>query len=405
MRKKTQFEKYVDWRKRKAFFYSLLFRICEVFPLKPDKVVMWTLEGQGGYSDSPKYIAEEILRRNRNRKSKYRIVWLTDLPKQKFPGEIKTVKASLWNWAYHLSTASFWVGNTRTAYGTRKRRGTTYIQTWHSIAGIKPIGEQRGKKLPQVARMISEADSRLIDYVLAGNEWSCKMCPSGLLYDGPILRTGIPRCDILFHGKEEMRRKCRERYRLPLDTYIMLYAPTFRGGSQQGRRSVSAEIGTMDFEKLVPVLESKFGGTWYIFLRLHPQVSDQTEKILYGNRNDRVINVSRYSDMNELIAASDMLITDYSSSIFESALMKQPGFLFIEDEKEYVLDRGTLMFETDRMPFPKACNMKELLDRIEKFDFSSYQCLVEAFMNELGSFEDGNASGRVVDFMERLYNL
>lgn len=366
---------------------------------------MWTLEGKGGYGDSPKYIAEEIIRRNRNdrnRKGKYRIIWLTDLSGQDFPEEIETVKDSVLNRAYHLSTAGFWIGNTRTGYGTKKRRRTVYIQTWHSIAGIKPIGEQRGGRLPQMARIVSEADSKLIDYVLSGNEWSSKMCPSGMLFHGPILKTGIPRCDVLFWGKEKMRKKCRERYGLAADTRIILYAPTFRGGSQSGKRSVSARTGTMDYDRLIHALEAKFGGVWYVFLRLHPQVADQAQAVLDSNKNDRVIDVSRCPDMNELMAAGDALITDYSSSIFESGIMKQPGFLFVEDEKEYVEDRGELMFTLEDMPFPVAYDMNGLEERIADFDQIQYEERLERFMRELGVFEDGKASSRVVDFMEEL---
>ncbi len=97
MKSKGDYEKYIYWRKIKAFSGSLLFWMCRVFPLEPDKIVMWTLEGKGGYSDSPKYIAEEIIRRDRNRKRKYKIVWLTELPGQDFPEEIKTVKNSVWS--------------------------------------------------------------------------------------------------------------------------------------------------------------------------------------------------------------------------------------------------------------------------------------------------------------------
>lgn len=251
-----------------------------------------------------------------------------------------------------------------------------------------------------MARLVSEADSKLIDYVLAGNEWSYQMCTSGLIYDGPILRTGIPRCDVLFNSKDEMRRKYREQYGLRLDASILLYAPTFRGGNQKGRRSVNAETGTMDFERLVRALEAKFGGTWYIFLRLHPQVADQAEAIMRREKNDRLINVSAYPDMNELLVASDMLITDYSSSVFESMLMRQPGFLFVEDEQEYVKDRGELMFPLEDLPFPAAYDMNGLERQIADFDQSRYEERVERFMGGLGVFEDGNASGRVVDFME-----
>lgn len=393
---------YIRKRKLKAFFYSLPFYICRVFPVNPHKIVMWTLEGKGGYGDSPKYIAEEINRRKQGRKEAYEIIWLTDAPDKEFPSFIRTVGNSLWNRAYHLSTAAYWIGNTRTAYGTKKRRGTVYIQTWHAIVGTKPIGKFRGNRLPRIARIISEYDSGMIDYVLSGNEWSNKMWPDGLLYDGRIIQTGVPRCDVLFQGKEQMHRKYRVKYGLPKEASVLLYAPTFRGGSQSGKRSVAADTGSLDFGKLIDALEHRFGGTWYIFLRLHPQVLEGSCSIIERETTGRVIDVSQCADMNELIAAGDVFLTDYSSSIFESALMKQPGFLFVEDEAAYVKDRGELLFRLEELPFPVAHDMKSLRQHIEMFDQKRYEAELEELMKTIGMFEDGMASGRVVDFIENI---
>ena len=390
---------YILKRKIRAFLESLIFYICWIFPIKSNKVVLWTFEGVGGYGDSPKYIAEELFRRTAEGKH-YELVWLVNSLDKEFPDFIKAVKNTLWTRAYHLSTAAFWVANTRTVYGTKKRKKTTYIQTWHAIAGIKPIGIQRGDKLPEMARIVSEYDSKMIDYVLSGNEWSNRMWPDGLLYKGPILQTGIPRCDILFHGKEQMHKKYREKYGMPLQANIVLYAPTFRGGSQSTVRSVDAGVSSLDFERVIQALEAKFGGIWYIFLRLHPQVANQMAAMPVKQKSEQLIDVSQCPDMNELIAACDMFVTDYSSSIFESAIMKQPSFLYVEDEKKYVQDRGDLLFDLERMPFPLAHNAEELVSRIKCFDIQAYEKALTEFMDKLGVFEDGNSSRNVVDLME-----
>lgn len=395
-------------RKLKAFFQSFVFHVCWIFPVQPYKVVMWTMEGKGGYGDSPKYIAEEMIRRNVVQGKKFQIIWLSDcrtssLTDKEFPHYVKVVKNSLWNRAYHLSTAGFWVGNTRTSYGTKKRRKTVYIQTWHAVAGIKPIGKFRGARLPEIAKIISEYDSNLIDYVLSGNEWSCKMWPDGLIYYGEILRSGVPRCDILFGGKGQMRSKYREKYSIPLDSGIILYAPTFRGGSQNGKRSVTADIGHLDFERLIKSVGGKFGGNWYVFLRLHPQVAEFSNEAA-EKKGNRVIDVSRYPDMNELIAASDILITDYSSSVFESIIINQTVFLYMEDKEEYIKDRGDLLFDINELPFPAAHDMDELEKQIGMFDAEAYERNVNEFKKKLGMFEDGRASARVVDFIENKLN-
>ena len=98
---------YILKRKIKAFLHSLIYYVCHVFPIKKNKVVMWTFEGSGGYGCSPRYIAEEILKRNRQGLTDLDIVWLVNDLSKEFPAEIKKVKSSLWTRAYHLSTARF----------------------------------------------------------------------------------------------------------------------------------------------------------------------------------------------------------------------------------------------------------------------------------------------------------
>lgn len=162
---------YIIKRKAKAFAHSLVYYICRIFPIDHSKIVMWTFEGKGGYGCSPKYVAEEILKSNREGRTHYKIVWLVNDSNKAFPEEIEKVKSTLWNRAYHLSTAGTWVSNTRTFYGTRKRKKQCYIQTWHATICIKPIGKYRGDLFPKMAYLVSAYDSKLIDYVLSGSAW------------------------------------------------------------------------------------------------------------------------------------------------------------------------------------------------------------------------------------------
>lgn len=390
---------YLLKRRIKAVIESIPYYVCRIFPIQKNKIVMWTFEEKGGYCDSPKYIADEILC---NYSNKYSIVWLADDMTKTFPKEIKVIKNTLWSKAYHLSTADYWISNTRTFFGTKKRKKTTYIQTWHAICGIKPIGYMRGERLSKIAELVSKSDSEMIDYLLYGNEWGKKMWPTGLLYNGKMINTGVPRCDIIINDRTEIRKTIREIYNIPKDYSIVLYAPTFRGGSQSTKRSIDVGNIGLDTDSLINVLNEKFFGKWAVFLRLHPQLAEFMDKMpIYKNRPD-IVDVSQHSDMNELIAASDLFITDYSSAVFESALIKQPSFLFIEDKEEYVKDRGNLVFDIEQLPFPSASTMNELIEVIKRFDKVQYEKNVDAMLEELGVFENGNSAANVVKFMEGL---
>lgn len=390
---------YIAKRKLKALLHGMAYYVCRVFPVDSHKIVMWTFEGGGGYGCSPKYVAEEILKRNREGRADYEIVWLVNDVKKEFPTQIKKVENTLWKRAYHLSTAGTWVSNTRTFYGTKKRKGQRYIQTWHATICIKPIGKYRGDLFPKMAYLVSAYDSKRIDYVLSGSTWCDHMYREGLLYDGEIVKTGTPRCDVLFNQREEKYRQMRKEYKLLEDARIMLYAPTFRGGSQNKNRAVNSEEATVDFERLMKVLEQRFGGNWYIFLRLHPQLAAKMEKLKIRQLSDRLIDVSQRPDMNEIIAGTDAFLTDYSSAIFEANMIGIPGFIYADDLEEYIADRGDLFFDMYKLPFPVALNNDELMENILRFDEEGYQEKTKVFMDDVGIFEDGKASGRVVDLI------
>lgn len=396
---------YIAKRKIKAFLQGLVYYVCRIFPIDRHKVVMWTFEGNGGYGCSPKYIAEELLKRNRDSGTKYRIVWLVNDMSKEFPVEIQKAKDTLWNRAYHLSTARTWISNTRTFYGTKKRKNQCYIQTWHATICIKPIGKYRGDLFPKIAYLVSEYDSKLVDYVLSGSTWCDDMYRDGLIYDGEIIKTGTPRCDVLFNRRDEKYQQLRIEYSIPSDAKIMLYAPTFRGGSQNKNRSVNAEEATLDFERLIGALEKRFGGVWYILLRLHPQLAAKMEGIKVGQVSSRLIDVSQRPDMNEIIAASDAFLTDYSSAIFEGAMIELPGFIYADDLEDYIADRGDLFFDMYTLPFPVGLNNDQLINNILQFDEVDYKNELSAFMNKVGIFEDGKASKRVADLISKKIEL
>lgn len=392
---------YITRRKIKAFMQGLVYYACRIFPIDRKKIVMWTFEGDGGYGCSPKYIAEELLKRNKEGRTNYRIVWLVNDMNKKFPKGIQKVRNTLWNRAFHLSTATIWVGNSRTFYGTKKRKNQCYIQTWHATICIKPIGKYRGNLFPKMAYIVSKYDSELIDYVLSGSTWCDHMYRNGLIYQGKIIKTGTPRCDVLVNQRAEKYSQLRKECCISEDAKIMLYAPTFRGGSQSTNRTVNTEEVTVDFVRLLSVLEKKFGGRWYIFLRIHPQLAAKMEMLKTHQISDRLIDVSLRPDMNEIIAATDVILTDYSSAVFEAGMIGIPGFLYADDLEDYIADRGKLFFDMRKLPFPVALDNDELMENIKQFDEKVYKKKIDIFMKKVGMFEDGRASERVVNLIER----
>ena len=381
---------YIMGRLFKAKIQSILFYLFRVFPIKRNKIVFCCIEGTTGYSCNPKYIAEEFLRQGGG----YELVWLVNDMGKKFPEGIKKIRNSLWNRAYQLTTANVWIDNSRKQLEVRKRKGQLYIQTWHAKLGFKPTCLDRGKSFSRIAYLVSKHDSDMIDYVLSNSEWYDKTLPSGMLYQGPVLRTGSPRCDILVNGREAAHKKVRRDYTLPAEAKIMMYAPTFRGGSQGINRSLQQSDHTPDYNQLIGALEKRFGGTWYIFLRLHPQLI--ARHIEADVQHARLIDVSHVDDMYELLAGCDAFLTDYSSAAFDAAVAKIPVFLYADDYEAYEEDRGKLLWDLRKLPFPLGTTDVELLKQVETYDEYVYQRDLAILFTSARVQEDGHACGRLV---------
>ena len=395
---RTQSEEVIiKQRKRKAQLTNCIYHMLRVFPVNDNKVVFTTFEGDGGYCCNPRYIADELLRRNKG----YELVWLVNNMDKQFPEGVRKVRNTFLNRAYHLVTAKVWVDNSRKAYGTAKRHNQMYIQTWHAALEFKPVGKFRGKLFPKIAYLVSRYDSKIADYVISNSDWCTKRYPKMLLYDGEILKTGSPRCDILFTKRDEIYRQIRDMYALPSDAKIVIFAPTFRGGSQKGKRQVFSEETTLDFYMLTEALRERFGGTWYVFLRLHPQLAAQFKDMPISEKTQCMIDVSQADDMNELLAASDVLVTDYSSTAFDAINMYMPVFLYADDLDEYTRERGNLMWNMSKLPFSVATSNGELSENIKKFDEDSYRNEIDKFSRKHGVLEDGHASERVVDMIDK----
>ena len=409
-------KRYIQKRIWKARFQSLFFYLCRLFPVNRRKVVFCCIEGTTGYSCNPKYIAEELIRRNEEaaKRERYQLVWLVNDTAKKFPQEIKVIKNTLLNRAYQLATAGIWIDNSRKQLEVRKRKGQIYIQTWHAKLGFKPTGLDRGASFSQIAYLVSKHDSDMVDYWLSNSDWYDRTLPTGSLYEGKVLRTGSPRCDILVKAKgdtylkQEMKRELMKEFAISQKEetmHFLMYAPTFRSGSQGTNREVLAGQGFPDYKALLNSLEARFGGTWIVLLRLHPQLVarklDESISEEMKTIQGRVVNASKADDMYELLAGCDAFMTDYSSAAFDAAVMEIPVFLYADDYREYEAERGKLLWDLRRLPFPLACNNAELAEKIAEFDIEAYQKSLRVMFLETGMKEDGNAAKNVIENIEK----
>lgn len=152
---------------------------------------------------------------------------------------------------------------------------------------------------------------------------------------------------------------------------------------------------------MLGALKEKFGGDWKILVRMHPNFVRYQNRLIPQNEN--IINVSEYPDIQELLVAADIAITDYSSCIFDFMLSRKPGFIYASDIKEFDNDRG-FYYPLTSTPFPVATHNEELRKNILNFDYETYKIKVEEFLKDKGCMEDGHASERTVDLIEQIMN-
>lgn len=369
----------------KAFVDSL--------PVKDNKILFYS--HTNSYSCNPKYIAEEILKR----KLPYELVWVVDNlnNKDSFPKEIKIVLKNTDEEKIEYATSKIWVDNNRKelellAY---KKTEQVYIQTWHGSLGIKKTSFERDKSkyFNKKLELWHSFENTKIDYLISNGSWDTNFFRRVFGNTPKILEFGHPRNDIFFKNNDELKRELYSFFNIENNKKIILYAPTFRD-------DFNIDCYDINLIETKKALEEKFGEEYVVLVRLHPSLL--SKNITIDLNDSQIIDVTTYPNMQELLSVTDVLITDYSSCIYDFILQKNKyGFIFATDSENYDIGRG-LQYPLTETPFSIAKSNKEMIANVDKFDVSAYNKKVEKFLKEKGCIEDGMASQRVVDLIEHL---
>lgn len=362
---------------------------CLSLPLPVDKkkVVFCSYYGRG-YSDNPKAIAQAMLDAGTDAK----LCWLVKDEKEAatLPKGIIPVPYDSPRRIFCLATARVWVDNSR-KYDRFKKKNQFYLQTWHGFA-LKRIEKDAIDALPGDYERGALKDSGHTDLLLSNSTYMTNVLRRCYWYEGEIAPYGSPRNDVFFHPDPAVQKKVREKLGLPEDRKLLLYAPTFR--VDKG----ATDIYGMDALGAREACEKRFGGHWSVLIRLHPNVAAKSQG-LFPYDGDKVLDATMYPDMQELLCATDLLITDYSSSIFDYALSGKPCMQFALDMEAYRKDRNFYV-PLDQLPFPLATNNAELIAAIAHFDVDAYNARWDAFRSAQGFTEDGCASRRCAQWIE-----
>lgn len=365
-------------RKINNIIKAITYKLFCLLPIKKNKIVFNNFLGNG-YGDNPKYVARELLKKN-----KYDLVWACRENQNKtLPKGIRSSNG-WYRYLKEFATAKIWVSNIRLPRYIKKRKGQYYIQTWHGGLALKKIEKDAEQSLSKEYVKNAIYDSKRTDIMLTNSDYGVKLYKRAFWYNGPILCSGLPRNDDFVNFKNKSKDKPKE-----LKNYkIVLYAPTFRATNND-------EAYNLDLETLIEKLNKTTEFKWKVIVKLHPNMIDSS----FIKFSDNILNYSNIPDINDLLLMTDILITDYSSVMFDYMLLNKPIILYAADIEEYKKDRD-FSIKLEEVPFEIAKNNQELFNIIENMKNKDYKSIYENFGKEYGLNETGKSSEEIVKIIE-----
>ncbi len=348
------------------------------------------LTWQNRYTCNPKYICEEILRRG----LPWELVWMKARRKDLDHREgVRFVQFFTRRYFKEIYTARVFIDNGASLFKTevKLKDDQIFIETLHGSLGIKKMGNEADTNPDRMKRWACATANT--DICISNSDFEDGIFRRTYWPDARIWKYGHARNDIFFWSKDRLQ-KVRDKVRTEIpaigpDTKIILYAPTFRD------YAVSFHL---DAEELIKACRQKFGGEdWLILERAHN--ADSLDEYLINR--DHVVDANSYCDIQELMAITDVGITDYSSWIFDYVLFRRPGFLYTPDLELYDGDRG-FEYPLRETPFPIGKDLEEIREAILAYDQTEYEKKVDAFLKGKGCIDDGHAAERIVDELEKL---
>lgn len=374
-------------KKLRLFLFRFGLKAFYIIPVKKSKILFIAFDGRQ-YSCNPKYIYQALQSLNEESESRYQFIWVMNKPENFHyleSEQTKVIKNKGLVFLYHILTAKVVVTNASIGSFIPLRKSQKLIETWHGGGAYKKTGrvyEQSAFK-DKTLKLIAD---EITGFISSSKKFTETKSENHLVPRSKFWEIGMPRNDVLFNEEKqkELSRKVRTFYSIDEETKIVMYAPTLRNDKED-----TSSFEALDTEKLITALKKKFGGEkWVVFFRMHYLLNPDTSL-------ENTINVSKYDDSQELVCASDVLISDYSSMMWDFSFTGRPCFVFAPDAEQYALERA-FFTPIEKWPYPVALTNSDLEERILSFDQIVYNEAVKKHHTEQGSFETGRATEFVI---------
>lgn len=379
-------------RKSKHYFPAMkrFFKVAKRLPIANDTIVFESGLGKQ-YSDSPRAIYEELVRRQDPRTK----IWVYNRTLPTADKNTVIVKRLSPEYFWYLARAKYWVNNQNFPFYITRRNDGVYLQTWHGT----PL-----KKMQHDLESIEGRDAGYLDRVTqASQQWSYLVSPSpyateafstAFRHNAEIVEEGYPRNDILSSpDRHQIAESVRQKLDLPAGKKVLLYAPTFRDDQNISGNKFGFEL-PFDVEEFA----AQHGDSYVLLLRMHVVVRNRLS--IPEHLSGIVRDVSSHDDINELYLVSDALITDYSSVFFDYSILHRPILFYAYDLENYRDNlRGFYLDYEHELPGPIIASEDELWETISSLSQKSPELSASSaeFATKFAPKDDGHAAERVVD--------
>lgn len=312
----------------------------------------------------------------------HKMVWASKKRSTEIDGA-SVVGIKTLGYAKALATCKFIVTNSNLPVWFEKRNTQIYLQTWHGTP-LKYLFEKTRKAPHPSYRNRFTKDAANWDLLITQNSYSSGVFKESFPFSGPIFETGYPRNDALVGADSTSRLEARSRLHLDPSEYVILYAPTWRDWQKSGRNTWESPGVPLSMTHALPDAT--------ILYRAHSNSLGEAKA-----QPGRVLDVTDWEDINDLIIAADVLVTDYSSVVFDFSITSKPMILFAPDLEQYNIRRGLNLSTLESFPGPICLEEVDLLFHLLDLSGPSerYTRKYQEWKKVFNSLEDGRASRRV----------
>ncbi|SES79581.1 CDP-glycerol glycerophosphotransferase family protein [[Clostridium] polysaccharolyticum] len=386
--------------KKSGKYVFLLLYACmrKVLPVKKNVIFFESNVGRN-YTGNPKAIYEKFVELGLDRK--YDCVYSLENTEISIPGKIKKIKRLRFFYFYYLAIAGIWVSDSRLPEFVVKRKGTSYIQTWHGTPlkklalDMDSIHMDGESSLEEYKKKFQE-NSSTWDYLISQNSFSSEVFERCFDFHKKMLEYGYPRNDVLFaRNSKDSIIEIKKNYGIPEGKKVILYAPTWRDNEFYGDNRYKFNQA-LDYHKLMEQLSEDY----VLLVKCHYLVQDTID---WSEFEGFVYSFDSKTDIADLYLVSDYLITDYSSVMFDYSILKRPMFFFAYDLEAYKDElRGFYFDYLEEIPGPVSQNTEELAEQILSYNKEQWTEKYEAFSKKFNTFDDGNAAANIAKLIESL---